>query len=158
MPRALGHIQLKILTALRRHGREARLDSLAAFVAGLIDDLGARLPYGRSPSRSQYVSAVRAVAALERRGLVETAVVGTAKGRMEWRIEDGRLRAVWRFRHPGKRLIVRAAAPVDSLELESSPLQGGHGDNTRKGVTYEFSNSVGRRNAAPDSRGSRHDV
>lgn len=114
MSRTLGPVQLKLLHALRRHGREATLESLAAFAAGLIPNLEARSPYGRAPSRAQYVSVARAVAALRRRGLVRTETAGTARGRIEWtRTPAGTMRPVWRFRHPGKRLIVRPV--VDSL-------------------------------------------
>jgi hypothetical protein len=114
MPRGLGPLQLKLLTALRRHGREATLGSLAALAAGLSPNLNARPPYGRAPSRAQYVSVARAVAALRRRGLVHTTMAGTKRGCLEWpRSAAGAARPVWRFRHPGKRLIVRAT--VDSL-------------------------------------------
>jgi hypothetical protein len=112
--RPLGPLQQKLLTALRRHGRETTLEGLAAFAAGLIPDVQTRPPYGQAPTRSQYVSTARAVATLHRRGLVHTKVTGTARGRLEWP-ENGPpgARPIWRFRHPGKRLIVRAA--VDSL-------------------------------------------
>src|SRR4051812_13517970 len=100
----LGPIQHKLLAALRRHGRDTTLESLAALSAGLIPDLNARPPYGRLPTRSQYASAARAVATLHRRGLIHTEVAGTARGRLEWPLNaNAGLRPVWRFRHPGKR-------------------------------------------------------
>jgi hypothetical protein len=81
---------------------------------GLIPNLDALPPYGRAPRRSRYVAVARAVAALRRRGLVNTYMAGTAKGRLEWpQNARAATRPVWRFRHPGKRLIVRAV--VDSL-------------------------------------------
>lgn len=117
MPRSLGPLQLKLLYALRRHGREASLERLVAFAAGLVPNLDARPPYG-SPRRSTYVSVARAVATLRRRGLVETKAAGTRKGRIEWqRTPAGAARPVWRFRHPGWRLVVRPV--VDSLPPET---------------------------------------
>jgi hypothetical protein len=114
----LGPLQTKLLTALRRHGHEVSLGSLAAFAAGLIPDLKARPPYGRAPRRATYVAVARAVAGLRRRGLVSTTMAGTTRGRLEWRqTGDGKVRPVWRFRHPGKRLLVRPT--VDSLGQES---------------------------------------
>jgi hypothetical protein len=60
----------------------------------------------------------RAVATLRRRGLVHTEMAGTAIGRLEWpQNAAGAVRPVWRFRYPGKRLIVRAV--VDSLRSKS---------------------------------------
>ncbi len=113
----LGALQRRLLHAVRRHGSEASLESLAALAAGLIQDLGARPPQGRAPTRSQYVAVARAVASLRRRGLVEARIMGTAKGRLLWpRSASARLRPVWRFVHPGKRLLVR---PVDSLSAKS---------------------------------------
>ncbi len=99
-----------LLHALRRHGRATSLGNLAALAAGLISDLDTRPPYGWVPPRATYVSVGRAVAGLRRRGLVDTKVAGTRKGSLEWPQNS---RPVWRFRHPGKRLIVRAV--VDSL-------------------------------------------
>jgi hypothetical protein len=85
---ALGPLQQTLLAALRRHGR--------------------------APTRSQYVSAARAVATLRRRGLIHTRVAGVARGRLEWpRNGSGVARPTWRFKHPGKRLIVRLT--VDSF-------------------------------------------
>jgi hypothetical protein len=110
MPRPLGPLQLKLLAALRRHGRATTLGNLTALAAGLILDLDTRPPYGWVPPRAAYVAVARAVAGLHRRGLVDTTMTGTAKGRLEW---SQNARPVWRFRHPGKRLIVRAG--VDSL-------------------------------------------
>jgi hypothetical protein len=110
MSRPPGPLQLKLLGAMRRHGRATSLGNLAALVLGLILDLEARPPYGWVPPRATYVSVARAVAGLRRRGLVDTEVAGTRKGRLEWPQNS---RPVWRFRHPGKRLIVRAC--VDSL-------------------------------------------
>jgi hypothetical protein len=114
MARPLGPLQQKLLAALRRHGRETTLGSLAALSAGFIPDLVDRPPCGRVPTRSEYVSVARSVAALRRRGLVHTEVAGTARGRLEWpRNGSAGARPVWRFLHPGKRLIVRLV--VDSL-------------------------------------------
>jgi hypothetical protein len=122
MPRGPGSLQLKLLTALHRHGREATLGSLAALAAGLTLDLDARPPYGQAPSRAKYVAVARAVATLRRRGLVHTEMTGTKRGRLEWpRSAAGAARPVWRFRHPGKRLIVRAT--VDSLGGETIATQ-----------------------------------
>jgi hypothetical protein len=70
--RPLGPLQTRLLAALRRHGRETTLERLAALSAGLIPNLDARPPYGQAPTRSQYVSAARAVATLRRRGLIRT--------------------------------------------------------------------------------------
>lgn len=78
MPRPLGPLQNKLLAALRRHGRDTTLEGLAALSAGLIPDLDARPPYGRAPTRSEYVSTARAVAALRRRGLIHTEVAATS--------------------------------------------------------------------------------
>jgi hypothetical protein len=114
----LGPLQLKLLHALRRHGRETSLESLAAYAAGLIPDLATRPPHSPLPRRSTYVSVSRTVASLRRRGLVDTKVAGTANGRLEWpQNAPGAARPVWRFRHPGKRLIVRPV--VDSLRPKS---------------------------------------
>jgi hypothetical protein len=114
MPRRPGPLQLTLLHALRRHGRETSLESLAAFAAGLIPNLDARPPLGRAPARAQYVATARAVAALRHRGLIETRTIGTKKGRILWLPDaNGRVLPAWVFRHPGKRLLVRAT--VDSL-------------------------------------------
>jgi hypothetical protein len=79
MPRTTGPLQRKILAALRRHGREAPLEDLAALAANLIADLDLRPPYGRAPSAAQYKATARAVAALRRRGLVAVERFGVAK-------------------------------------------------------------------------------
>jgi hypothetical protein len=113
MSRPPGPLQRKLLGAMRRHGRATSLASLAALAAGLVPDLDTRPPYCWVPPRATYVSVARAVAGLRRRGLVDTEVAGTKKGRLEW---PRNTRPVWRFRHPGKRLIVRAG--VDSLVLK----------------------------------------
>jgi hypothetical protein len=114
----LGPLQLKLLHALHRHGRETSLESLAAYAAGLVPDLATRPPFVMVPRRSAYVSVARAITTLRRRGLVDTEMAGTARGRLEWpQNATGAARPVWRFRHPGKRLIVRPV--VDSLMLES---------------------------------------
>jgi hypothetical protein len=112
--RGLGPLQRRLLHALRRHGRDTSLQSLAALASGLIPDLGTRPPYGGRTPHSRYVSVARAVAALRRLGLVDTQMAGTRKGRLEW---SQNARPVWRFRHPSKRLIVRAV--VDSLGQKS---------------------------------------
>ena len=118
MPMSLGPLQLKLLHALRRHGREASLVSLADIAAGLIPDRATRPPQEPLPRRATYVSVARAVATLRRRGLVHAEMAGTAIGRLEWpQNATGTVRPVWRFRHPGKRLIVRAV--VDSLRSKS---------------------------------------
>jgi hypothetical protein len=114
MPRPLGPLQHRLLLALRRHGRKASLQILAALAAGLINDLDTRPPYRWVPRRATYVAVARAVAVLRRRGLVDTTMTGTANGRLEW---PQKSHPVWRFRHPGKRLIVRAV--VDSLAPKS---------------------------------------
>lgn len=114
MSRPLGPLQQKLLAALRRHGRDTTLESLAALSAGLIPDLNARPPFGRDPSRPKYVSVARAVSTLHRRGLVDVEVAGVARGCLEWpKNANAGARPAWRFRHPGKRLRVRAV--VDSL-------------------------------------------
>jgi hypothetical protein len=110
LSRPLGPLQRRLLDALRRHAGQASLAALTAFVAGLIPDLNARPPEGRIPRRAVYVATARAVAALRRRGLVDTEIAGTAKGRLEW--APG-ARPLWRFRNPSTRLLVRAV--VDSL-------------------------------------------
>jgi hypothetical protein len=112
--RPLGPLQLRLLDALRRHGRATNLQTLAALASGVSLDLEARPPHGWVPPRAMYVSVARAVAGLRRRGLVDTKVAGTKRGRLEW---PQNARPVWRFRHPGKRLIVRAG--VDSLVAKS---------------------------------------
>jgi hypothetical protein len=123
MPRGLGTLQLKLLTALRRHGRATNLESLAALAAGLTPDLDARPPYGRSPSRATYVATARAVAALRRRGLVQTKMVGTRRGRIEWirMLPDGRPHPRFRFRNPSKYLLVtcsmRSPGPAGEQEM-----------------------------------------
>ena len=110
----LGPLQLKLLHALHRHGRETSLESLAALAVGLIPDLATRPPKEPLPRRATYVAVARAIATLRRRGLVHTEMAGTARGRLEWpQNATGAARPVWRFRHPGKRLIVRPV--VDSL-------------------------------------------
>jgi len=112
MSRGLGPLQLKLLAALRAHGQEASLEVLASFAASLIPDLGARLPYGRAPSRAKYVATARAVATLCRRGLVETETYGTTRGVIEWyRDECGVVRPKWRFRNPTKRVMVTYSLP-----------------------------------------------
>ena len=110
MTRPLGPLQLRLLDALRRHGRETSLGSLAAFAARLIPDIGARLPAHVAASRPQYSAVARAVAALRRRGLIETRMAGSTCGRMTWLpAPDGRCRAVWQFRNPTRRLHVKLA-------------------------------------------------
>jgi hypothetical protein len=128
MSRGLGKTQLKLLAALRHHGREARLESLAALSAGLIGDLGSRVPFGRAPSRSQYVATSRAVATLRRRGLVDVQGVGTKRGKMEWpRRPDGTVRPVWRFRNPSRYALVRVS--VDTSPPENAELEGTAGED-----------------------------
>jgi hypothetical protein len=110
-PRPLGPLQLRLLDALRHHRREASLGSLAALAAGLIPDLGdARLPAHRGVSPARYSAVARAVAALRRRGLIETRMAGSTRGRMTWLpAPDGRRRPVWQFRNPTRRLHVKLA-------------------------------------------------
>jgi hypothetical protein len=111
MPRTPGPLQLKLLAALRRDGRESSLGALAAFAAGLIPDLGTRLPAQQGPSRAQYSAAARAVAALRRRGLIQTRMVASTRGRMLWLpAADGRPCPVWRFRNPTRSLFVKPAS------------------------------------------------
>jgi hypothetical protein len=115
MTRHLGPLQQQLLHALRRHGREATLVSLAALAAGLVSDLQARLPLDRAPSRAQYSSTARAISALRRRGLVTTLTAGIAKGRIEWCSGDRWPPSpLWRFRNPSTRTLVRAV-PVETL-------------------------------------------
>ena len=118
----MGPLQEKLLHALRRHGRETSLASLAAFAAGLVPDLSTRLSPDRVPSRAQYSATARAVAALKRRGLVATTTVGIAKGRIDW----GSPKRwppipVWRFRNPSTRAIVHPL-PVESLSPDLLPI------------------------------------
>jgi hypothetical protein len=114
MRHRISRLQQLLLDALRRHGRVASLESLAALAAGLIPNLDTRPPYGRAPARARYVAVARAVATLRRRGLVDARRTPTKRGRLEWQFGPvGRLRPVWRFSHPGTRLWVRAI--VDSL-------------------------------------------
>lgn len=110
----LGPLQKRLLDALRRHGRNCSLQSLAALAAGIIPDLNACPPFGWMPPRAGYVATARAIAALRRRGLVTTRMIGTTKGRIEWPT-DGK--PVWRFRNPSTRLVVSLV--VDSLVTKS---------------------------------------
>jgi len=114
MTAPLGPLQRRLLAALIRHGRECSLQSLAALASGIISDLSTRPPVGRVPPRATYVAVARAVAGLRRRGLVTARIVGTTKGSLEWHLGAP---PVWRFRHPGKRLVVSLV--VDSLRMES---------------------------------------
>jgi len=110
MSRALGPLQQRLLNALRRHGRETNLGALAAFAAGAIPDLVTRPPAHQGPSRAQYSAASRAVAALRRRGLVQTRMAASTRGRNLWLpATDGRLRPLWQFRNPTRRLFVKLA-------------------------------------------------
>jgi hypothetical protein len=106
----LGPLQQRLLHALRRHGRETNLGALAAFAAGAIPDLGTRLSAHQAPSRAQYNATSRAVAALRRRGLIETRMAASTRGQITWLPPvDGRPRSVWRFRNPTRRLFVKLA-------------------------------------------------
>jgi len=110
MPHTPGPLQLRLLAALRRHGRETNLTSLAAFAAGLIPDLATRPPAQTGASPAQYSAVARAVAALRRRGLVQARMVGSMRGHMVWLpAADGRRRPVWRFQNPTRCLFVRLA-------------------------------------------------
>jgi hypothetical protein len=104
-----GSLQRLLLEALRRHGREASLQTLAMFAGAIIPDLGTRPPGGRAPSRARYVAVARAVAALRRRGLVQVERVGVVRGRIEWLpARGGRLQAKWHFLNPTTWIRVRA--------------------------------------------------
>jgi len=108
--RGLGPLQQRLIHALRRHGHETNLGALAAFAAGAIPDLGTRLPAHQAPTRAQYSATARAVAALQRRGLIQTRMAVSTRGRITWLPPvDGRPRSVWRFRHPTRRLFVKLA-------------------------------------------------
>jgi hypothetical protein len=115
----LGPLQRLLLAALRRHGRNSSLRALTALAAGFATTLDSPLP-DRVPSRARYVSVARAVAALKRRGFVETELVGVAHGKIEWLPpRAGRLRSKWRFQHPTTRLSVRlVTAPEETHEHE----------------------------------------
>ena len=103
MTAPLGPLQRRLLDALIRHGRDASLQSLAHYAAGIISTLDTRPPVGRVPGRSTYVATARAVAALRRRGIVTTRVVGTTKGSLEWPANG---KPTWRFKNPSTRLMV----------------------------------------------------
>jgi hypothetical protein len=92
MPRTLGPLQLRLLDALRRHGRETNLGSVAAYAAGLTSDLGTRLLPHQGPSWAQYSATARAVAALRRRGLIQTRMAAPRAGGWcgRWRRSEGR--------------------------------------------------------------------
>jgi hypothetical protein len=108
MPRPLGPLQLRLLGALRHHGREASLQSLAAFAAGLIPDLGTRPPAQAFATWAQYTATARAVAALRRRHFIDTRMAASTRGRMMWPpATEGRPRPVWQFRNPTRLLYVK---------------------------------------------------
>ncbi len=115
MPRTLGPLQLRLLDALRHHGREASLGSLAAFAAGLIPDLGTRPPAQAFASWAQYTATARAVANLRRRHFIDTRMVASTRGRLVWPLAaDGRPRPIWQFRNPTRLLYVKMApAPMN---------------------------------------------
>jgi hypothetical protein len=69
MSRGLGHVQRQVLEALQQHSGSIDLETLAYLVAGLIDDLGQPCPVDPPPA-TIYKAVARAVAGLERRGLV----------------------------------------------------------------------------------------
>jgi hypothetical protein len=69
MSRGLGHVQRQVLDALQQHTGSIDLETLAYLVAGLIDDLGQPCP-SEPPPATIYKAVARAVAGLERRGLV----------------------------------------------------------------------------------------
>jgi hypothetical protein len=69
MSRGLGNVQRQVLEALQQHTGSVDLETLAYLVAGLIDDLGQPCPT-EPPPAATYKAVARAVAGLERRGLV----------------------------------------------------------------------------------------
>jgi hypothetical protein len=69
MSRGLGHVQRQVLDALQQHTESVDLETLAYLVAGLIEDLRQPCPPDPLPP-STYKAVARAVAGLERRGLV----------------------------------------------------------------------------------------
>ena len=60
--RPLGHLQRRLIDALRQYGRPTSLDRLTALVADLVPALHVRPPCGKRARRATYVSVARAVA------------------------------------------------------------------------------------------------
>jgi len=75
MSRGLGHVQRLVLEALQQHTASVDLETLAYLVAGQIDDLHQPRP-DEPPPPATYKAVARAVASLERRGLVIAEIRG----------------------------------------------------------------------------------
>ena len=109
MSQRLGPLQIRLLHALHQHGRETSLQSLAALAAGIIPELRSRPPARVLPGLATYKAVARAVAALRRRGLINTRMIGAARGQIVWQRGPGGTTAPrWQFRNPTRRLFVKA--------------------------------------------------